>query len=57
MEWYERAAEIIGNRKGSVAENHPLNILCTDAAEHPNLAVREASQRMYHRKLAELLLV
>lgn len=53
---YERAAELINNQKWSVQENHPLNILRRDATEHPNLAVREESEHMYKRKLAELLL-
>lgn len=53
---YERSAEVINSEKWSVVKDHPLNLLRKDSLEHPNLAVREASQQMYHRKLAELLL-
>jgi|SRR3989344_9665520 len=53
---YERAAELINNQKMSVLKNHPLNSLRRDSLKHPNLAVREASEHMYKRKLAELLL-
>lgn len=54
---YERAVELTKQDGWAVVRNdHPLNLLRKDALEHPNLAIREASEHMYKRKLAELLL-